>query len=196
MTFMKTGSDNNSDQDEPAALERPPSRLGSGQLLAMTAIVLSLGALAVSVFEVSTIRDEQRIQAWPYVALSQSYGPEGFRLRASNKGIGPARVRTVTLRYQGTAYDELDELILNTVGEENAFSYDVYKTSDIARSILSPEESATLFSVPWEPRTRLLLDRWAGNIDIELCYCSVYDECWLSRLEAPEPAPVEACPTT
>ena len=51
-------------------------------LLALTAILLSLAALAVSVFEVSAIRDEQRIQVWPYIQIETRYGPEGLRLRS------------------------------------------------------------------------------------------------------------------
>lgn len=194
MTPMEHGPSDDPGRNDTADPKRPGAGLGSGQLLALTAIVLSLCALAVSVFEVSTIRDEQRIQVWPYVELSEYYGPDGFRLEAVNKGIGPARVRTVTLSFQGKVYDDLDELILNTVGEDNAFSYDLYRTSELARTILSPEESATLFGVPWEPRTRLLQERWSGGIEIELCYCSVYDDCWVSRLQRDEPAPVEFCP--
>ena len=58
---------------------------------------------------------------------------------------------------------------------------------------MSPEESVNLFSVPWEPRTRLLVERWSGRADMTLCYCSVYEECWVSTLSTREPEPVEAC---
>jgi len=162
-------------------------------LLALTAIVLSLAALTVSVFEVSTIRDEQRIQVWPYIELAWHYDSDGFAIQATNKGIGPARVRTLDLRYEGTRYTELDRLVLATVGEENAFSYDLYSTTNPSRSVMSPDETAVLFSVPWEPRTRLLAERWNGTIGIEMCYCSVYDECWVARLDGPEPEPIAAC---
>lgn len=172
----------------PTAPRRPAT-----PLLALTAIVLSLAALGVSVFEVSTIRDEQRIQVWPYVDLVTRFGPEGFQLEARNKGIGPARVRTTRVLLEGRAYEDLDELILNTVGEENAFSYDLYSTTNPARSVMSPDEVVVLFGVPWEPRTRLLAQRWTDRIEVELCYCSVYDDCWLSRLDSAEPEPVPAC---
>lgn len=169
-------------------------RRSGAPLLALTAILLSLAALAVSVFEVSAIRDEQRIQVWPYIQIETRYGPEGFRLTLHNKGIGPARVRTVAVSYQGRDYRNLDELILNTVGADNAFSYDVYSTSNPERSVVSPDEEVVLFGVPWEPRTRLLVERWNGEIEVAICFCSVYDDCWVSRLGPGEPQPVEHCP--
>ena len=180
---------------ERGAQTSAPERSGA-PLLAIVAIVLSLAALGVSVFEVSTIRDEQRIQAWPYVSLTEHYGPEGFRIDVTNKGIGPARVRDVIVRFDGEVYDNLDELILNAVGEENAFSYDLYSVTNPAFSVMSPEERIRLFAVPWEPRTRLLVEQWEGRVEVNLCYCSVYDECWVSRLTTREPEPVGTCPAS
>ena len=169
-------------------------RSNNAPLLAITAIILSLAALFVSILEISAIRDEQRVQVWPYVEIKESYSGEGFSLTVINKGIGPARVRSVAVRFEGKEYENLDELILNSVGEENAFSYDVYSSSNPSRSVMSPGQEIILFGVPWEPRTRLLLERWGQNIEIELCFCSVYDECWNSRLGGDEPQPVAECP--
>lgn len=38
------------------------------------------------------------------------------------------------------------------------------------------------------------LDARVGRVDMKLCYCSVYDECWWADYGNPgEPEPVEAC---
>ncbi len=170
-----------------------PESRSSTPILSIVAIVMSIGALLVSVFEVSAIRDEQRVQVWPYVAVSTHYSSDGFKLHAVNKGIGPARIRTVDITYEGEPVDDIDQLIVDTVGEADAFSYDLYRASDISQSVMSPEEDRTLFGVPWEPRTRRLSEDWSGKIDVAVCYCSVYDECWESRLNAGEPTPVARC---
>lgn len=179
--------------EDPNPADKESSPRSSTPAIAITAIVLSLAALTVSVLEVSAIRSEQRTQVWPYVELGATYNSEGFTLLATNKGIGPARVRSLTIEYKGQPYTDLDRLILDTVGEENAFSYDVYRSSNPARSVMSPGESTTIFAVPWEPRTRLLVDSWGSDINIELCFCSVYDECWVSVFAGDEPMPVEQC---
>jgi len=58
-------------------------------VLSIVAIVLSVGALLVSVFEVSAICDEQRTQVWPCMSAATQYSSEGFRLallaRASDR---------------------------------------------------------------------------------------------------------------
>ncbi len=179
--------------DEETEQQAKPAAGKNVSLLSLTAIALSVAALLVSVFEVSAIRDEQRIQVWPFVQLSQGYNSEGFELRASNKGIGPARIRGVTMRLDGEVVDELDDLIVRAVGEENAFSYEMYRTSDINRSVMSADEQVTLFATPWEPRSRLLVQELQQRFELEVCYCSVYDECWTASLDDVEPATVARC---
>ena len=96
--------------------------------------------------------------------------------------------------FDGEPVTDIDRLIIDTVGEEDAFSYDLYRTSDISRSVMSPDERATLFAVPWEDRTRRLSEIWHGRLSVHVCYCSVYDECWTAELDAGEPEPVGTCP--
>ena len=174
--------------------EKPARDARRIPLISVAALALSMLALFVSVLEVSAMRDEQRVQVWPYVEVSTRYNAEGYAVIATNKGIGPARVRTAELTFDGEPVDSLDELIVSILGEEDAFSYDLYRASNPARSVMSADDSAQLFAVPWEDRTRRLTQIWHDRISVTLCYCSVYDECWQSTLNAGEPVPVENCP--
>ncbi len=174
--------------------EKPAPSAKRLPLISVAALTLSILALMVSVLEVSAIREDQRVQVWPYMAIASSFGPNGYALEAINKGIGPARVRTMEVLFDGEPVDNIDELIVETVGEEDAFSYDLYRTSNIAQSVMSADEKATLFAVPWDDRTRRLSSVWHGRISVRVCYCSVYDECWLSKLDAGEPESVAKCP--
>ena len=79
--------------------------------------------------------------------------------------------------------EQLDQSIIDTIGKENAFSYDVYGVSNPAPGVLSSGELVTLFSVPWEPRTRMLVNAWSDIIKVTACYCSVYDDCWVATTE-------------
>jgi hypothetical protein len=162
-------------------------------VVALIAIVLSLCALLVSVLEVSAIRSEQRVGVWPYLDISSSYNEEGFRIVATNKGIGPARVRASSMVLDEQPQEDLDTMIKTILGPERAFSYDVYKSSNPAGGVMSPDESNTLFAVPWTDATRDLVEALTGRFSIELCYCSVYDDCWLARLNEGEPEEVSQC---
>ena len=59
---------------------------------------------------------------------------------------------------------------------------------------MSPDETVVLFSVPWQDRTRRLSEAWSGRVSVAICYCSVYDDCWLAKLNEGEPAAVGSCP--
>ena len=148
----------------------------------------------LSLAEVSFLRDETRADAWPYIQLSQSYSDRGYELTIENKGVGPARLKYVDVTIDDEVIEDLDAAILNAVGPENAFSYDLYRTSSPAPGVMSADESTNLFSVPWQKETRLLARAWANRVDVIACYCSIYDDCWIARLSQDEPEPVNRCP--
>jgi len=155
--------------------------MGRGSILSLVAIVISLSALGVSVFEVTSIKDQQKASVWPYLELSQSYSGQGFEVTVSNKGIGPALLGDVGFLHNGQRLrdsDQLDALIEQTVGAERAFSYDTYRVRDVSNDVLAPGEEVVLFGVPWTPDTRAFIEGVGGSISAAGCYCSVYDECW------------------
>lgn len=165
----------------------------SNNLISYVAVGLSVFALIISIVEVTFTRDELRSQAWPYIEIENAYSSDGFTMTVSNKGVGPAKVRSLALILDNMPIQNFDEAILKTVGKENAFSFDVYKTSNPAPGVMSSNESVTLFEVPWEPRTELLLENWRGRFNVQVCYCSIFEECWLSDTSEVEPKEVSSC---
>ena len=182
--------DDEKNQDAAEAPDRGRFRI---TLVSGAALALSVAALLVSVLEVSAIRAEQRVQVWPYVQLDTRYSADGYAIVATNKGIGPARVRSVEVSFDGDVVDDLDQLIVDSIGAENAFSYELYKTRNPTRSVMSADEGISLFAVPWEERTRRLAEVWTDRVSVKLCYCSVYDDCWQTQLDGGEPSEVQSC---
>ena len=181
-----------SDSESQAA----PARRRDIPLMSITAIALSLLALVVSIFEVAAVRREQRIQAWPFIEVATVYNADGFTLRATNKGIGPARIRGLEFQLDEQPMESLDALIAAAVEPQDVFSYELYRSSNPRRSVMSPDKSVDLFAVPWEPRTRKFQQSISKRLDIRICYCSVYDECWLARLNGGDPDAVNRCAST
>lgn len=159
------------------------------------AVALSIAALLVSLVEVATVRAQQRATAWPYIQISTSYSDEGFRLELRNKGVGPALMSDVRLTSDRQRIENIDEFIAETVGETDAFSYDVYSTSNPSNSVVAAGETVTLFSVPWEPRTRKFVTALNGVLDVETCYCSIHRECWSINLSTDRTNPTKSCKT-
>ncbi|MEM1193486.1 MAG: hypothetical protein AAGH42_08870 [Pseudomonadota bacterium] len=177
------------------AREAGSSKPGNwGNIASFTALVVSCLALAVSILEVSTIRTHQRSSVWPFVSIEQDYSSEGYAIALRNKGIGPARMHEVIMTLDGKPYGELDRLILDAVGKEDAFSYDVYSGRNPANSVIAAGSAVTLFSVPWDPRTERLVQAWTDRVNVETCFCSIYDQCWRTDLNDNQPKEVKACP--
>lgn len=189
---MNQPSDQDGQNQSPAPRIAPPVQ----QLTAFAALVLSIFALGVSLFEVSALRTQQRAAVWPYLSVEQRYSSEGYGLEVANKGVGPALVRSVTLMLDDAAVADLDTLILGAVGEGQVFSYELYRTSNLAGGVMSAGEIEGLFSAPWEDRTRVFADAFSSRGDISICYCSIYGECWVTTLKGSrDPDPIETCPS-
>lgn len=178
---------------DPTAPTKKPRRFSFSQIASGFAVILSLFSLFVSVMELSSIQEQQRANVWPYLQLTGSYTQEGFKVELQNKGVGPAIVNELKLHYANKTYSNLDNMIVATLGPEDAFSYEVYKASNPTKSVVASGEVINLFSVPWEPRTRRLIENWEQGANMVICYCSIHEECWRAELSKRENQSVEAC---
>ncbi|MEO1304093.1 MAG: hypothetical protein AAFV37_03890 [Pseudomonadota bacterium] len=167
----------------------------NGIILSIVAIVISMSALGVSVFEVTSLQDQQKASVWPYLEISRNYSGQGFEIRVANKGIGPALVGDVEISLRGktiNSSNDLDQIIIDTLGPERAFSYDTYRARDVSKQVIAPGETAILFGVPWTADTREFVNVTASTIEAGGCFCSVYDDCWSVKIED-IPVPTETC---
>lgn len=164
---------------------RSRSALTPEALTSAMALTISVFALGVSLFEANTQRVQQRASVWPHIEISPRYTPNGYSIEIMNKGVGPARLGDVQLSFNGQRYADLDALIVAIVGPENAFSYELYRSSDVSQLVMSAGEQQVLFSVPWEERTRRLANAFAESGDVATCYCSIFDECWTVAMTEP-----------
>ena len=177
---------------EPSSSSRRPR---FDHYASVFAVALSLAALFVSFAEVSSERAQQSASVWPHVEISESYSDEGFKLRLTNKGVGPALMGHLNLMIDGQPVTDIDKLIVDTIGAENAFSYERYSVSDPSNSVVAPGDEIRLFGVGWDDATRQLIQAWNGRIDVVACYCSIHGDCWQTSLNAEINQHTEACRT-
>ena len=177
----------------PEAKESYRRRFDLNSIATIGAVILSIVAISISVLEVSTMRTHQRASVWPYLEISQSYNQDMFSITLRNKGVGPALIKDFALLLDEEPAYELDQLIIEVAGEANAFSYDIYRTSNPSNGVISPREAVNLLSFPITSETNVFLNNAQGRVDIRACYCSIHDQCWSTRLSANEPTEVDAC---
>ena len=168
-----------------------PSRINN--YATVGAVILSVVAIAVSLLEVSAMRDQQRASVWPYLSVQQSYLGDRFSMTIENKGVGPALIEQVDWRHNGEEITNLDQLILDTVGPELAFSYDTYRTSDPSNDVLAPGEEAIVFAVPIRDDTLAFLRGVNSRVTLEACYCSIHGDCWTAALDEGGADDVDSC---
>lgn len=167
-------------------MSEPVTQNRNGIVLSLVAIVISMSALGVSVFEVTSLQDQQKASVWPYLEISRRYSGDGFEVYIANKGIGPALLGDVEISMQGqtiTSSTVLDQIIRDAVGEDRAFSFDTYRARDASQQVLAPGENVILFGVPWTADTRAFVNATAASVEANACFCSVYDDCWSVELE-------------
>lgn len=143
----------------------------------ISALLISILALVVSIFEASILRTQQKATVWPYVSLQQGFNSDGFSLVAMNKGVGPAMIKSIQVDYNGKPVSTYMEL-LQRAKPDNQLTYSNISTNKFNGVVMAPNESIVLMDLPWGPDTNQILEMLGDSVKIKIQYCSVLDECW------------------
>lgn len=153
-------------------------------LVAISAMFISLCALAATIYEANLERENQLLSVWPRLQVGWVTG-EQYQIKVENKGLGPALIKSSEITFDGKPVtdwgDILEQLKINSS----------LTTRSIYGSILSADEEAILFSVE-EIEPSRILETENNRIGLEICYCSVYEDCWKVNRAAPA-VEVEVC---
>lgn len=179
--------------------------------LAIGAVIIAAVSLWVAYDGARTNRElvaseRQLVEAssWPYVQQSYSdatlAGQAIERVDVSNGGIGPAKVDTVEVFWQGKPYHTWQELLQACCAYTPQLLQDPasrFFTSGVANRVLRAGETLHLL---WYPRSTRDAQSWAKaqavipTLQVRICYCSVFDQCWLSEGSTVAPPRVKVCP--
>jgi hypothetical protein len=165
----------------------------------LAAAIAALIALFVAWDQGRVMRQEIRASVWPALQL------DGFStqrdadivqgLNIQNAGVGPARIDSITILYQGALVADLEAV------SEGFPGYTGRSATSVTGRIIGAGDTVEVFSFV-NPRTRAddaveMMYDLASNYRVEVCYCSVLDECWIARTTGtitPKPESVDACP--
>lgn len=154
--------------------------------MALVAMIVSVLALAVSIYEAQIMRAQQQIMleeqhknVWPYIqkinSIKTSNDEIVISLDIQNVGVGPALINKAELEVQGasiSSYDTAFKLISDQIGIENILGFSMNHSFD---GILSPGETESLFQLKMAPG---LSKGWDLMPLLEVCFCSIYDDCY------------------
>jgi hypothetical protein len=150
---------------------------------AVIATLVGLMALLIASYTAYLQRKQARAQVWPRVEVMRYSGRLSFM--AANRGVGPARVRAAMVLVDGKPIRRWTDM-LQALGYQGPYSQ-----GQISGRVLSPGQELDVFAAPnTEEGRKMFADVTASlfrndarhKVGILLCYCSVFDDCWLAGL--------------
>jgi hypothetical protein len=140
--------------------------------------------------------------SWPVLQRYQSDlgpvpGSKVYSLNVVNNGVGPAKVESVEVTWKGQPVESLHQLVRLCCASEPESNEPQFETSTIMGSVLRAGEIRKIIEFPEDQ----VHDELRGHLRLSLrdtqwkvCYCSVFDECWVSDLVTMHPETVNVCP--
>lgn len=153
--------------------------------VSLSAILISLMTLFVSLYQTNMIRQQQRLSVLPYLSFGNyNTGGANYKLMLSNDGIGPAFIESVEISYKGKTYPYdlpvfFRDVIPKQVEQIKKFTHsNIFKGQMIPAgtklSLLeirnSPEDGIKLY--------KLLQKLKKEKMQLKIVYRSVYEERW------------------
>ena len=185
--------------------------------LAVIGIFTGAVALYAALNESDAVSKQLYASVWPHIETGSDRwtkeavarrdefrGAEGplFRFTVLNSGIGPARIVAVQITVDGKAQRSWTQTLESLIGPLDAS----FGSSTLGGRVVRAGETIYPMTLIGEPAQRLE-DALSGSADrsrrigMRICYCSVFDQCWLKEDQAAreeaardEPEPVAKCP--
>ncbi|WP_299570765.1 hypothetical protein [uncultured Shewanella sp.] len=183
LNYMESGSATNKDQSEQQSLtdiqlkieqliqqqpaNKKPWYQNPEMIVAFSALVIGIVTTFTSIYSASIDRAYARASVWPSVEIARSHDNDLFKYIISNNGTGPAIIKYAKIQHGKQYLSKWREL-------------DIFKTivqSHVGKTVLPAQKTINPVIYRGDKVDNILA---ADNlISIELCYCSIYDECWL-----------------
>jgi hypothetical protein len=143
--------------------------------------------------------------SWPFLGYGtgNAGGPDGtaIEMRITNDGVGPAKIEAADLKWDGTPMHNAVEFLRACCGYRDERSNGLW-IDLITGRVLRAGETITFITLPrtandLEAWKRLNMARLNPRLAVEVCYCSVFDECWVEDVlrMSLKPRHVDRCTT-
>ena len=149
-------------------------------LVALSALFIGLVTAVISIYSAYIDRAYAKASVWPRIEIYRSYGEQKFSYGVANKGTGPAIFHYAKISYNDT--------VIKRWSERKEFRH--IEQSHIGNITLPAGQSVLPVNYKGEHTSEILAAD--PYMYIELCYCSIYDDCWVVDRNN-NPKSVEAC---
>jgi len=176
------------------------------------AVIISVSSLWVAIGSERANRQMVEASSWPLLQVDSSNvddkGNSVLLFRVTNSGVGPAKIRSFEVFYKGKPTTGAVSLIracckpdFTRPSPSDEDQKGFFITGGVAGNVIRAGETHPFIQYGLSPENEVL---WralntARNEDISyrICYCSVFDECWINTVKGRDqldPARVDRCP--
>jgi len=178
-------------------------------VVAFSALFISVVSLGIAILHGRTMEKMAEANArlvaansWPFLSYGAGWvttnGVKTADMHLSNTGVGPAKIESAELVWKGVAYGNNQDFLKACCGFDQASGMP-FDSNLVPYEVLRAGEHITFlgFTQSTSPTVFAALQQAIVSRDLELhvCYCSIFDECWKSDLTmlSLKPQPVPAC---
>ena len=180
--------------------------------MSIFAVIIAAISLWIAIDTEKTNRQLVAEAAWPFVQVYTSGGSDSrqpLSLNIGNAGIGPAKIETLELFWKGKAYGSAVELLKDCCDYKSSHSSQSpvedspLATSEVAGTVLRAGDNVSIVRyvlTPDNAATWQALRSQRMKISSRICYCSVFNQCWLAEVhefgdkQNLNPPSVKVCP--
>jgi hypothetical protein len=204
------------------AIEAEDRRRRTIELVIAGAVVaISLASLFTAVYQSIVMRRTLEASVWPRVEWENSNYDEQRRVNAitfavSNHGVGPARIMRVEILFKGervgteeallrrccvdgTTAEERTEMLRGLTQAGHLMTF----TSTLDGTAVAQGQRRVLFEFERPAADNPAIGVWdrlnrvRDELDLTVCYCSVFDDCWTAKARAYRQTAeqVDTCPS-
>lgn len=173
--------------------------------IALAAVLISVTTLIVTIVHTRTLErmadaNARLVEAnsWPFLAYDTANG-ETIGMSIVNDGVGPAKIEAIEVKWAGRPSANAVEFLKACCGFVPGTGEVEYEY--ISGRVLRAGQSTNIVKLPhtandnaaWSALDRA---RISSNLSVNVCYCSIFDQCWTNdivRLSL-KPQPVSRCP--
>ena len=165
-------------------------------------MLLSAISAAAVIWQVKVAADQRAATVWPYIQATpgRTSSPPFFVIQMVNADVGPALIRYFAVHVDGKPVRSWREF-LAAISTDEAVRRAPFDEGIIAGSgwVMAPQVPLNAFTTATPEAVNTLAAPAWSRIQISFCYCSIFNDCWLSdwqvALRGDDPKPVGICPT-
>ena len=169
-------------------------------VIGLPALIASLALAWFAFVQADATQKMQTGGVMPFVTFGTSNGDEDgnqdISLSLTNNGVGPAILGPIEVRYEGKPVDTPVELLKTCCAKAGMRGVRL-STSPSTGIAVRPGETVEFVSFPRPPESEKLWqafnkERW--KLEVRSCYCSIFNDCWITEGMQGLPKPVNKCP--